>query len=89
MRWDEHGTFHAIVEAVIPPRLFSFRWRSEPGPVVTITLEPAGPDKTQVRIVESGELEDAAQSALAWRNGLSALAEIAKARKTDGPSKAS
>lgn len=83
MRWDEHGTFHAVVETVTPPRLFSFRWRYESGPVVTITLDPVGADTTLVRIVESGELEDAAQSALAWRNGLRALSEIAKARKTE------
>jgi uncharacterized protein YndB with AHSA1/START domain len=77
MRWDEHGTFQAVVEAVTPAELFSFRWRPEPGPVVTITLEAAGEGRTQVRIVESGELEEPKQSALAWRNGLSLLAELA------------
>ncbi|MGE3343298.1 MAG: SRPBCC domain-containing protein [Vicinamibacterales bacterium] len=83
MRWDEHGDFQAVVEAVTPAKLLSFRWRPEPGPVVTITLESAGPGKTQVRIVESGDLEDPKQSALAWRNGLSLLTELANSRKTD------
>ncbi len=77
MKWDEHGSFHAVVDAVVPPRLFSFRWRPEPGPVVTITLESAGPGTTRVQIVESGELENPDQSALAWRNGLSLLAKLA------------
>jgi uncharacterized protein YndB with AHSA1/START domain len=83
MRWDEHGEFQAIVEAVTPAKLFSFRWRPEPGPVVTMTLEVAGPGQTKVRIIESGELEDPKQSALAWRNGLSLLTELASSSKTD------
>jgi uncharacterized protein YndB with AHSA1/START domain len=77
MRWDEHGTFEAEVEAVIRAKLFSFRWRPEPGPLVKITLEAAGPDTTRVQIVESGDLEDPEQSTLAWRNGLRLLSRLA------------
>ena len=83
MRWDEHGTFQAVVEAVTPTELFSFRWRPEPGPLVTITLESAGQDRTRVRIVESGPLEEPKQSALAWRNGLSLLTELANPTNRD------
>jgi uncharacterized protein YndB with AHSA1/START domain len=83
MRWDEHGAFQAVVKAVTPAKLFSFRWRPEPGPVVAITLESAAPGKTQVRVVESGELDDPKQSALAWRNGLSLLADLANSRETE------
>lgn len=83
MQWDEHGTFQAMIEAVTFAKLLSFQWMPEPGPVVTITLESAGPGKTQVQVVEAGELEDPEQSALAWRNGLSLLAELASSAKTE------
>ena len=83
MRWDEHGTFAAEVEAVTRTKLFSFRWRTEAGPLVRITLESAGPDKTRVQIVESGELEAPEQSALAWRHGLSLLSVLASTIKAE------
>jgi uncharacterized protein YndB with AHSA1/START domain len=67
LRWDEHGTFHAVVESVVPESLFSFRWRPDPGPLVDITLHKVGSRATRVQIVESGGLEDPEQSALAWR----------------------
>jgi len=76
LRWDEHGEFAAVVEAVVPPRSFSFRWLPAPGPLVEITLDVA-PSGTRVRVVETGELEDAAQSALAWRNALGLLRDLA------------
>jgi uncharacterized protein YndB with AHSA1/START domain len=75
LRWDEHGEFRAVVESVRPPDLFSFRWLPAPGPLVEITLAPEG-GATRVRIVETGVLEDAAQSALAWRNALGLLREL-------------
>lgn len=83
MQWDEHGIFHADVEAATPATLFSFRWRPAPGPLVTITLESVGHGKTLVRIVEAGELEDPEQSALAWRSGLGLLAKLADSVKTE------
>ena len=79
LRWDEHGVFRAIVEAVEPPSLFSFRWLPAPGPLVEITLAAEG-DATRVRVVETGELEDAAQSALAWQNALTLLRDLASGR---------
>lgn len=82
MQWDEHGSFGAVVEAVTPGRLLAFQWRPDPGPIVTITLEAAGGGQTRVRIVEAGELEDPAQSALAWRNGLALLAALAMSGTT-------
>ncbi len=77
LRWDEHGVFGAVVESVIPERLFSFRWQPEPGPLVEITLHAEGSRATRVQIVESGELEDPEQSGLAWRNALKLLGELA------------
>ena len=77
LRWDEHGVFEAVVESVIRGELFSFRWRPEPGPLVEITLQSEGRRTTRVQIVESGELEDPEQSALAWRNGLKLLGDLA------------
>jgi uncharacterized protein YndB with AHSA1/START domain len=76
LRWDEHGEFRAVVEAVVPPQRFSFRWLPAPGPLVEVTLHAEG-DGVRVRIVETGQLEDAAQSALAWRNALGLLRELA------------
>ena len=76
LRWDEHGEFTAVVEAVVPPKLFSFRWLSAPGPLVEISLDAVA-GGTRVRVVETGELEDAAQSALAWRNALDLLRDLA------------
>jgi uncharacterized protein YndB with AHSA1/START domain len=78
MRWDEHGEFAAVVEAVRPPELFSFRWLPAPGPLVEITLT-AEAGGTRVRVVETGEIEDADQSALAWRNALRLLQGLAGA----------
>src|SRR5688572_7351815 len=80
LRWDEHGDFAAVVEAVVPPRLVSFRWLPAPGPLVEINLDAVA-GGTRVRIVETGELDDAAQSALAWRNALGLLRDLAARRQ--------
>lgn len=77
LSWDEHGGFPARVEAVEPDSRFAFRWLPEPGDLVEITLTPEGAG-TLVRITESGELEDADTSAMAWRNSLSPLTELAR-----------
>jgi uncharacterized protein YndB with AHSA1/START domain len=77
LRWDEHGVFKAIVESVIHGKLFSFRWQPEPGPLVEITLKLESSGTTHIQIVESGDLEDPEQSALAWRNGLKILKNLA------------
>lgn len=78
LRWDEHGAFPARVEAVEPGHRFAFRWLPEPGDLVEIALSPEG-DGTLVRITESGALEDAATSAMAWRNSVSLLIALAQA----------
>ena len=60
-RWLEHGTFHARVTAIEPPRRFAFRWalrpdeepRDDNATDVTFTLAPAG-DGTLLRVVETG-----------------------------------
>jgi uncharacterized protein YndB with AHSA1/START domain len=78
LRWDEHGAFQAVVESVIPGKLFSFRWQPEPGPLVEMTLQSEGDRTTRVQIVESGVLENPEQSALAWRNGLKLLSDLAR-----------
>ncbi|MFE0025352.1 SRPBCC domain-containing protein [Amycolatopsis sp. NPDC059021] len=77
LRWDEHGSFPARVEAVTPGRRFAFRWLlPEPGDLVDITIAPAE-GGTLVRVTESGTLDDAGTSAMAWRNSLSLLRELA------------
>ena len=81
MRWPEHGAFDAVVESVTPGVNFSFRWQPEPGPLVQIELRAEGSSTTRVQIVESGELENPEQSALAWRNGLRLLSELAQSRR--------
>jgi uncharacterized protein YndB with AHSA1/START domain len=61
LRWEEHGTYHARVEQVEPPRVFAYRGAIEPdtelGPGnstrVEYTLAAEG-DATRVRVVESG-----------------------------------
>lgn len=61
MRWQEHGTFPARIEAVEPPRRFSYRWAHVSGDepsegnstLVEFTLSPAGAG-TRLRVVESG-----------------------------------
>ena len=47
-----------------------------------IDLRPGGAvsHATLVQIVESGDLENPAQSALAWRNSLTLLGELARRR---------
>jgi hypothetical protein len=77
LRWDEHGEFFAVVERVVAERLFSFQWLPVPGPLVEITLTPEGAS-TRVRIAETGVLEDPGQSALAWRNALGLLHQLAR-----------
>ena len=64
LKWEEHGTVHARVEAVEPERHFSFRWApfrdpagSEPvegnSTLVELTLSADG-DATRLKVVESG-----------------------------------
>jgi uncharacterized protein YndB with AHSA1/START domain len=60
--WREHGTAHAVVERVEPPRYFSFRWALPAGEkprrgnstLVEFTLEPRGDGSTRLRVHESG-----------------------------------
>jgi uncharacterized protein YndB with AHSA1/START domain len=59
--WREYGTVHGWVEAVEPPRFFSFRWIRGPGTelrdgnstLVEFSLSPEG-EGTRLRVVESG-----------------------------------
>ena len=64
MRWAEHGTTHARVETVEPPRRFAYRWTAHhaaPGDepaegnstLVEFTLSPEG-DGTRLRVLETG-----------------------------------
>jgi uncharacterized protein YndB with AHSA1/START domain len=61
MQWKEHGTFHARIERVEPPGLFSYRWArlavEQPGAgnstLVEFTLTPEG-SGVRLRVVESG-----------------------------------
>jgi len=64
MSWEEHGTVHARIERVDPPRVFSYRWAPYPDPggkepvegnstLVEFTLAEEG-DATRLRVVESG-----------------------------------
>jgi uncharacterized protein YndB with AHSA1/START domain len=69
--WNEHGTFHARVEKVDPPRAFSYRWalvadeqpRDGNSTLVEFSLEQKG-DGTRLRVVEGGfaTLEGSAES---------------------------
>lgn len=60
-RWLEHGTFHARITALEPPRRFAFRWALLPDEApsddnatdVTFTLTPDG-EGTRLSIVETG-----------------------------------
>ena len=81
MQWPEHGTFDAIVESVRPGEVFSFRWLPAPGPLVEISLRGDERRTTRVQITESGDLENPEQSAIAWRNALRLLGELAQARR--------
>ncbi|MFD9887885.1 hypothetical protein ACFWY9_00985 [Amycolatopsis sp. NPDC059027] len=54
----------------------------EPGDLVDIAMTPAE-GGTQVRITESGTLADAGTSAIAWRNSLSLLRELASSGDAD------
>lgn len=64
MRWAEHGAARARIEAVEPPRRFSYRWAPFKDPageepvegnstLVEFMLSPDG-DATCLRVVESG-----------------------------------
>jgi uncharacterized protein YndB with AHSA1/START domain len=60
LTWRGLGTYQARVEAVDPPRLFSFRWQTRRGEfseanstLVVMTLE-AEDARTRLRVVESG-----------------------------------
>jgi uncharacterized protein YndB with AHSA1/START domain len=61
LRWTEHGTTHARVVDVEPPRRFSYRWaaRAETeelegnSTLVEFTLDPTS-DGTRLKVVESG-----------------------------------
>jgi uncharacterized protein YndB with AHSA1/START domain len=91
LRWDEHGEFLGFVEKVEPGRRFAYRYAVAPGVepapgnanLVEFTLTPEG-DGTRLLVVESGfdRLDspaeaNAEQSAQAWDNSLSLLAESA------------
>ena len=83
-----------VVETVDPPVRFSFRWNhpvgEEPGPgnsvLVEFTLTPEGPERTRLRVVESGhELRDwadaekeryAAEHRDGWGDYLGRLADM-------------
>jgi uncharacterized protein YndB with AHSA1/START domain len=60
MRWQEHGTYHARIEAVEPPHRFAYRWSHLPdrepeagnATLVAFTLAPEGTG-TRLRVVES------------------------------------
>jgi uncharacterized protein YndB with AHSA1/START domain len=62
MRFDEEHGSPIVVEAVEPPTRFSFRWNHPPDekPVpgnsvlVEFTLTASGPERTHLRVVESG-----------------------------------
>jgi uncharacterized protein YndB with AHSA1/START domain len=62
LHWTEHGTALGEVLEVDPPRLFAFRWSLVPdqGPrpgnqtFVRFTLEPLGPSRTRLTVVETG-----------------------------------
>jgi uncharacterized protein YndB with AHSA1/START domain len=59
--WAKHGTSHAVVERVDPPRVFAYRWarpahqvvRPDNSTLVEFTLTPDG-EQTRLRVVESG-----------------------------------
>jgi uncharacterized protein YndB with AHSA1/START domain len=61
IRWTQYGVYHCVVEAVDPPRFFSFRGavtadtdtRDGNSTLVEFTLEPAD-GGTRLRVVESG-----------------------------------
>ncbi len=61
LRWKQYGVYRCVVEAVDPPRFFSFRGavtadtdtRDGNSTLVEFTLEPEG-GGTRLRVVESG-----------------------------------
>jgi uncharacterized protein YndB with AHSA1/START domain len=61
LTWKDHGIVHGRVEAVEPPRFFSFRWISDSGTdlregnstLVEFSLSAEG-DGTRLRVAESG-----------------------------------
>lgn len=61
MTWRKHGTVHAVIEKVDPPRFFSYRWARPVGAqprkgnstLVEFTLTQEG-SGTRLRMVESG-----------------------------------
>jgi uncharacterized protein YndB with AHSA1/START domain len=61
MRWEEHGEFLAVVEAVERPTRFAYRFARQPGELpragnstlAEFTLTPV-PDGTLVRVTERG-----------------------------------
>ena len=65
--WKKHGTSHAVIEVVDPPRHFTFRWALPPGEEprrgnsthVEFTLVPLDGGRPRLRVRESGfgELE--------------------------------
>ncbi|WP_069162080.1 SRPBCC domain-containing protein [Nocardia altamirensis] len=76
LRWDEHGSFPATVRTVEPQHRFTFEWHPLPGPVVEFALTPQD-GGTRVDITETGELDDPDTSAMAWRNSLDLLRQLA------------
>jgi uncharacterized protein YndB with AHSA1/START domain len=62
MGFDEQHAYAIVVEAADPPNRFSFRWNhpagAQPAPdnsvLVEFTLTASGPERTHLRVVESG-----------------------------------
>jgi uncharacterized protein YndB with AHSA1/START domain len=71
MRFDDEHGGPIVVETVDPPVRFSFRWNhpegTQPVPgnsvLVEFTLTARGPERTHLKVVESGH------ELLAWSNG--------------------
>jgi uncharacterized protein YndB with AHSA1/START domain len=62
LHWKKHGTALGEVLEVTPPRVFAFRWSLVPDEAprpgnqtfVRFTLEPLGPGRTRLTVVETG-----------------------------------
>lgn len=97
--WPDHGRFHGVVDDVIPPSVFSYRWcldldtPVDAGPTtkVRFTLE-AAPEGTRLTLVESGfaSLPEGvrdrhlADNTQGWKEELSELARYLEAASVGG-----
>jgi uncharacterized protein YndB with AHSA1/START domain len=99
MGFGEEQGGPVVVETVDPPRRFSFRWNHPPGEqatagnsvLVDFTLSARGPERTHLRVVESGhellpwpETEQdryAEEHNGGWANYLDRLAELFVGRR--------